>query len=1632
MTEAPVVLSQQQFETLLGRLTGNNGNGNNDGAATPGSSKLVKPSRPTIDIDTSESEWSVFEDQWARFKRMAKLTVIEEIRDNLRQCCSPQLNKRLFDVKGAATLNAASEEDLLSWIKEIAVKGVHTEVHRTQFVHCKQKQGESLNSYHGRLKSESKLCDFRVPAPASCSVDTCTCANHGMQISYQDDMVATQLIAGLYNSEHQAKVLSESATLLTLEDKLKRLLVLEKSDTSLSTLAGNDATVNMTRGNSQDGRGADNRQRQRGNKRKKKITPATPAPVTPAPRPSNNDNICVECGENHPQCPTCKGYHKCSTQCNFCKKYGHIRNCCRNLLKQQLSAITAKLNACTPQTEEGEEEEVAFGYSVQALSINKQVENEEPLSPLSSVTLSISIQQISKHMLSHMEHDGKSFHVTKPSPAPMIHVTCKVIVENHMLYERKPKGRPRPAEEDGLADTGAQVCTGGPDLLTDLRVNENILIPTKLEVKGITHSRVTMLGALFLEVSSNGVCTKQIVYIAREARSLILSETALKDLGVLPPDFPTAGSFKNSENTSVEKVPNEKSVTVASKHITKNACGCPARTEVPPLPTHIPIEKPEANRSSLHKWILNYYRTSAFNVCTHQLIPCLTGPEMRITTVEGAEPVAVHTPIPVPHYWKKNVKRKLDENCNLGVMQEVKPGTPVTWQSRLIVTPKKNGDLRLVVDLQPLNAVSKRETHHTPSPWNLACSVPKGMLKSILDAWNGYHLVPLAPESQEKTTFITEWGRYQYLRAPQGWTGSGDAFTKRFDDITAEVKDVARCIDDSCLWAANVAASFWHVVNYIDLCARNGVIFNPDKFLFALQTLDFAGYTVTLDSIKPTSKMHKAIMEFPTPTTIKGIRGWFGVIAFVSFAYALSPAMLPFRDLLASKKKFYWDDELEELFKKTKSYVVDMVIDGVRMFEMARHTCLATDWSKTGLGFFLLQKHCNCVDLAKAPCCGPGHWKLIFAGSRFTKDVETRYSPIEGEALAVVFALEQARMFVLGCPRLIVATDHKPLVPILNGRRLDLITNPRLLKFREKTLMYQFTAQHIRGPLNIAADAASRNPSSDTGRAFLVSVAQCSAEDDDTGLDTEELHSSLVHAIVAKDDEVVSWSRVKSACKIDDTCMHLIEMIENGFPQHKSEVEECLRPFHKLKDELYTVDGVPCLSGRIFIPKALRKEVLSTLHSAHQGVSGMKTVARGRFWWLGMNSDIEQTRFQCRDCNEGAPSNVREPMLLSPEPEFPWQQAVMDYFEYAALKFLVIADRFTGWPEVFRLNGKAITLVKTCRNLFAQFGVPEELSFDGGPPFDSYEWKQFMIQWDIGRRQSSANYPQSNGRAELAVKSCKRLIKSNIDGHGNVDTHNMMKALLQYRNTPSAITGMSPAYMLYGRQLRDALPTPPAGSRDPAPSSYADRYGKPSAVWDSIKKQRELTYSKKRLETTERYNTNTRTLPPLSVGDSVSIQNKSGPHPLRWDRTGQVVERLENRQYLVKCDGSGRTLLRTRTHLRKICPSTRNTSQNVDATPGTQPLLIPGSLQNGTKVIHPIDSDPPQDLSSEVDNQERTPTDEAEAAPPAAAPPSVEPPSVEPPPVEHSPVEPPRRSTRRRVAPERLSPTMKGKSHDSR
>ena len=86
--------------------------------------------------------------------------------------------------------------------------------------------------------------------------------------------------------------------------------------------------------------------------------------------------------------------------------------------------------------------------------------------------------------------------------------------------------------------------------------------------------------------------------------------------------------------------------------------------------------------------------------------------------------------------------------------------------------------------------------------------------------------------------------------------------------------------------------------------------------------------------------------------------------------------------------------------------------------ELNHPTCLCTDWSKERLGFTLLQKHCRCSMLKTPYCCNDG-WHLIYAGSRVTTPAESRYTPVEGEALAVAYALEKCHMFVMGCSDII-------------------------------------------------------------------------------------------------------------------------------------------------------------------------------------------------------------------------------------------------------------------------------------------------------------------------------------------------------------------------------------------------------------------------------------------------------------------------------------------------------------------------------------------------------------------------------------------------------------------------------------
>lgn len=498
--------------------------------------------------------------------------------------------------------------------------------------------------------------------------------------------------------------------------------------------------------------------------------------------------------------------------------------------------------------------------------------------------------------------------------------------------------------------------------------------------------------------------------------------------------------------------------------------------------------------------------------------------------------------------------------------------------------------------------------------------IPKYKKKTVLDAWNGYHSVPLSPESCEATIFITELGRYWYLRAPQGFHGSNDGYTKRYDDVTTGFPRVARCIDDSLLWNHDIAISFWHVMGYIRLCHENGVIFNPEKFRFSMDEVEFAGFDIDSTSYKPPARLMNAIRDFPSPTNITGIRSWFGLINQVSYAFAQAPIMGPFHEFLTGTgHDFYWDETLETIFQESKKVIMESIAEGVRTFEINRTTCLATDWSKTGIGFTLSQKHCSCP-IQDDPFCGEDHWKVTYAGSRFTSSAESRYAPIEGEALALLFGLESCRMFVLGCPYLIIASDHQHLERIFNNKNLDEVTNPRVFKVKEKSLIYQFRVVTIPGLKNKGPDAMSRIPPTPHTKPYSSEV--------------ESSVVSTVNAILESLREgAITTDRIRKEAAEDNDYKDLGKTIEDGFPESKEPLPENLNIFWKLKDELYTVEDLVYADGRVLIPQKLKNELIEQLHVGHQCVSSMKAYARKRFFWPGMNASIQNKRIQCHRCN---------------------------------------------------------------------------------------------------------------------------------------------------------------------------------------------------------------------------------------------------------------------------------------------------------------------------------------------------------------------------------------------------------------
>ena len=426
----------------------------------------------------------------------------------------------------------------------------------------------------------------------------------------------------------------------------------------------------------------------------------------------------------------------------------------------------------------------------------------------------------------HLFQDGEwKLKLAQPHP------TVKVTMFTHNYDYERFKITPPPSIETGITaivDSGAQCCVWSWSACQAAGFTRKDLIPVKQKLNAVSKSQITIHGALLLRLrglSGTGeeYSAAAIVYISPDVNGFYMSQDVMIQLCIVPREFPAIGGAKATVcSNEGEEDPSS-----------DDNCPCYPRSPPPGRPDELPMTATVENIPKMKQYLLDRYKESVFNQCTHQPTPKVKGPPMRIHVDPDATPTVATTPVKCPLYWEAQTKNLLKTNQAMGNIEPVPEGEVPKWIHKMLTTRKPNGDLRLVVDLSPLNKHCQREIHATQSPFELAKGIPPNTWRTVTDAWNGFHTIPLHEDDRHLTTFLSPFGhRYRYRVAPQGYASSGDGFNRRCDEIFSEFERLKRCVDDSLIYDDDdaLAEHWWRTIDFLECCARNGIILNPSKF----------------------------------------------------------------------------------------------------------------------------------------------------------------------------------------------------------------------------------------------------------------------------------------------------------------------------------------------------------------------------------------------------------------------------------------------------------------------------------------------------------------------------------------------------------------------------------------------------------------------------------------------------------------------------------------------------------------------------------------------------------------------------------------------------------------------------------
>ena len=824
-------------------------------------------------------------------------------------------------------------------------------------------------------------------------------------------------------------------------------------------------------------------------------------------------------------------------------------------------------------------------------------------------------------------------------------------------------------------------------------------------------------------------------------------------------------------------------------------------------------------------------------------------------------PRKVLTARQVPIHWRDDGKAIVDDAVAKGIAEWV--SHPTDWISPAFFVPKAGGKgIRLVTDFTNLNQYVKRPVHPFPSAREIVMDIePEATVFATLDAVQGYHQIELDEDSRDLTTFLLPWGKLRYKRCPMGLSASSDVFCEESDKVIRGIKGTRKIVDDILVAGKDLKQLEERVIAVLERCSDAGITISLKKFKVS-HTVGFAGYIVSPGQIRPDPKRAEGIAAFPAPKDTTGLRGFLGLAQqLANFVPDLAHVTAPLHKLLCKDVAWVWLDEHQAAFEQTKSILTgDLVLKSFS--PDAASTELLTDASRLhGIGYALIQTN------------NEGKRNLVHCGSRSLNGAESRYATIEIECLAIQYGVDKCRHFLAGMSHFDVITDHRPLVGTFK-KPLEDIPNARLQRMRERLAQYHFSVNWAPGKTHYIADALSRAPVFDP---------------------PEEEDVEMVNLIVANGSSQLAkaaaecsfYSQIMAALSEGKDCANLP-------PSHPA------RQFKGMWNNLSVDSGLLVYNGtRIVIPAKARAEVLEALHKSHVGSVKMLATARPLYYWPGMANDIRQKADGCAACVEVKPKQQKEPLTpATPYADlFPMAEMGADLFELNGRHFLVLVDRYSGYPFTWELGSlKTDTIIKALQSTFYDFGRCGRIRTDGGPQFRS-QFSAFCQELGIVHEKSSPYNPQSNGLSEAAVKQTKALLRKSCDNWPEFKAR-----LAEWRNAARA-DGFSPAQMFFGRRMRTGLPVTEAALRERADLEAAE-------------KARQKVYDDNRSQ----FDSGAQNLVTLKAGVKVWIQN---PVSSKWDSTGVIRKAHGQGSFVIDMDSSpGLQMIRNRKFLRIFAAET--------------------------------------------------------------------------------------------------------------